>query len=255
MEVSNQTIERKSCDTHGEYESNLIKFGNTEFWTGCRKCDDQRLQDEAEEASRAAIAHRKQAAMHNALRRAAIPPRFADRRFETYRATCQESAKALALVQEYANDFESSLAAGRSLILTGTVGTGKTHLATSAAHAVIQKGYTAVFSSVLGAVRSVKETYGRDSDMTERQAIDALVKPDLLILDEVGVQFGSDTEKMILFEIINGRYEQVKPTIIISNLGMPELETYLGERTIDRLREGGGRAIIFNWGSHRRAAA
>ena len=44
------------------------------------------------------------------------------------------------------------------------------------------------------------------------------IRPDLLILDEVGVQFGSETEKMILFEIINGRYEQLKPTIVISNL-------------------------------------
>ena len=43
------------------------------------------------------------------------------------------------------------------------------------------------------------------------------IRPDLLILDEVGVQFGSETEKMILFEIINGRYEQLKPTIVISN--------------------------------------
>ena len=80
------------------------------------------------------------------------------------------------------------------------------------------------------------------------------IRPDLLILDEVGVQFGSETEKMILFEIINGRYEQLKPTIVISNLA-DALTDYLGERVVDRLREGGGRMLIFDWPSYRRQAA
>ena len=68
----------------------------------------------------------------------------------------------------------------------------------------------------------------------------SFIRPDLLILDEVGVQFGSETEKMILFEIINGRYEQLKPTIVINSNLRRALTDYLGERVVDRLREGGG---------------
>lgn len=78
-----------------------------------------------------------------------------------------------------------------------------------------------------------------------------MVEPDLLILDEVGVQHGSDTEKLILFEIINGRYEAARPTIVISNLDAAGLEQFLGERAFDRLREGGGRLVVFDWESHR----
>ena len=41
---------------------------------------------------------------------------------------------------------------------------------------------------------------------------------ELLILDEVGIQFGTETERLILFQLLNERYTQVKPTILISNL-------------------------------------
>ena len=81
-----------------------------------------------------------------------------------------------------------------------------------------------------------------------------LCSPDLLILDEVGVQFGSDAEKLILFEIINTRYQDMKPTILISNLTLVELGKYIGERVVDRMREGGGAILSFDWDSYRGAA-
>lgn len=108
-----------------------------------------------------------------------------------------------------------------------------------------------MFTSVIRAVRSVKETFGKGVERTEAQVLRDLVEPDLLILDEVGVQFGSDAEKLILFEIINGRYESRRPTIIISNLAIGELEKYLGARAVDRLREGGGKVVVFDWESYR----
>jgi DNA replication protein DnaC len=100
-------------------------------------------------------------------------------------------------------------------------------------------------------VQSIKETWERGAAKKEAHALRDLVEPDLLILDEVGVQFGSDTEKLILFDIINGRYEASRPTIVISNLAVPELEGYLGVRAFDRLREGGGRLVACNWASYR----
>lgn len=188
------------------------------------------------------------------LKKAAIPPRFADRRLETFVPHAEGPAKALQIAAEYADGFEDVLKTGRSLILCGGVGAGKTHLAVGIAHRVIAMNWVAVFTSVLGAIRTVKDTYAKGSQLTEAQAVENLTKPDLLILDEVGVQFGSDTEKMILFEIINGRYERLRPTIVISNLAKDALAEYLGERVIDRLREGGGRMVIFDWPSYRRIA-
>jgi DNA replication protein DnaC len=61
---------------------------------------------------------------------------------------------------------------------------------------------------------------------------------DLLILDEFGIQIGSEHEKMLLFRIINKRYENLKPTILISNLSPAEIKNF-EERIFDRLKENG----------------
>ena len=71
------------------------------------------------------------------------------------------------------------------------------------------------------------------------------------MLDEIGLQHGSESEKIILFEILNERYMQCKPTILISNLDIKDLKEYITERIIDRMRDGGGQKIVFDWESNR----
>lgn len=69
------------------------------------------------------------------------------------------------------------------------------------------------------------------------------------------MQFGSEAEKLILFEIINTRYEKMRPTILISNLPKDELSAFIGERVIDRMNDGGGCTLAFTWDSYRSRAA
>ena len=100
-------------------------------------------------------------------------------------------------------------------------------------------------------MRQVKETWSKGSEKTEQDAINWFLTPDLLILDEVGVQFGSDAEKMIMFEVLNERYQNMKPTILISNLLPANLQEFVGERVMDRMKENGGRILQFDWKSNR----
>jgi DNA replication protein DnaC len=235
------------CEQHGEFTSMLLASG----WSTCVACglDAERVAANAEnEAWRRELGAR---AWEARLGRAAIPERFSDRRLSTYMPTCPEGQQALQVAQRYADNFGAVRKTGACLIFCGDIGTGKTHLAVGIAHSVLEQGGQAVFTSVIRAVRSVKETFGKGAGRTEAQALRDLVEPDLLILDEVGVQFGTDAEKLILFEIINGRYESRRPTIIISNLAIGELEKYLGARAVDRLREGGGKVVVFDWESYR----
>ena len=104
------------------------------------------------------------------------------------------------------------------------------------------------------AFRAVKDTYRRDSGKSEEEALAGFAQPDLLVMDEIGVQYGSSTELNILFDIVNERYERMLPTILISNLALPKLAEYAGERVIDRMRENGGKMIVFDWKSHRGTA-
>jgi DNA replication protein DnaC len=243
MVGSSLVTETRECPTHGAYLAMVLRSG----WTGCPNCTPNLLREE--------VAKQEQAAAEAALlRRAGVPPRFANRRLATFQAVNDGAGRALAVAEAYAGDFRTARATGRSLILSGDVGTGKTHLALGIAHQVMAIGYTARYTVFQDAVLAVKETYRKESTATEAKVIETFVSPDLLVLDEVGVQRGSETEKIILFSIVNGRYNEMKPTIVISNLALEPLKEFLTDRVMDRLREGGGRAVAFDWESFRRTA-
>jgi DNA replication protein DnaC len=185
------------------------------------------------------------------LGRAAIPDKFADRTLGSYMPENDGQVRALARARQYADNFDEVLLHGTCFVFCGKKGTGKTHLAIGIAHQIMAAGRSALFMSVARAIRSIKETYDKTSNKTEAQAYRDLVEPDLLILDEAGIGFGSDYEKNVLLEIINGRYETSRPTIMTSNLAAPALEVAIGERSFDRLREGGGKLVVFDWESYR----
>ena len=78
------------------------------------------------------------------------------------------------------------------------------------------------------------------------------MKVDLLIIDEVGAQAGTDSERGHLLEVIDLRYQAELPTIVISNCGRDGLTHSLGERAVDRLRDHGGLLCVFDWPRYRK---
>jgi DNA replication protein DnaC len=239
-----------SCETHGEYKAQRVELLGKVMKQPCPICQKERKTEESEreEAQRKADRARY---IRGLFGNSGIPPRFQGRTFGNYRTATEKQSSALKIAKRYADKFDDRLAHGGGLVMAGKPGTGKTHLASAIANHVIASGRSAVFLSVIKAVRSVKDTWRKDSDGNEQKAINRLIAPDLLILDEVGVQWGSEAEKLIMFEVINGRYENMKPTILISNLPETELSGYMGERLLDRMSEGGGAVISFDWESYR----
>ena len=185
------------------------------------------------------------------VKSAAIPERFRDRTLDSYIAKTTGQKDALAFAKEYAENFDEVLQTGRSCIFVGKPGTGKTHLAIGIALSIMQQQQSALFVTVQRLIRRVKDSW-HTKEETESEVIDAYASPDLLILDEVGVQFGSEFEKQVLFDVLNERYEKLKPSILLSNIPSEQLSDYLGERVTDRLRENKGRMIGFNWDSYRK---
>lgn len=218
--------------------------------TGCPACaSEARAEAEARKQREAAEERRRHIA--SLLAGAGIPARFMDRTFSGYAATTQGQKIALGVCRAFAESWPEKRAAGGSLVLTGSPGTGKTHLACAIANAVAREHLAApVFGTVATMLRHIKDTYRKDSGRSEQAAIDDLVRPDLLILDEVGIQVGSEHEKLLMFEVLNARYQELRPTILISNLDATELEAFLGHRVMDRYRECGS-VIAFDWDSYR----
>lgn len=180
-----------------------------------------------------------------------VPLRYRGLKLADYTLDTKESKIVYSRVKNYIKKFEELKQIGCSLVFCGRPGTGKTHLACSLANELIQTGERVLYTTVYKAISEVKSTYSKESGTTEAEVIKAFQEPALLILDEVGVQFGSEVEKMIFYQIINGRYESILPTLIISNLNNKNLSAFIGERTMDRLRECGGAVLAFEWGSFR----
>lgn len=242
------------CEVHGRWSRSVPAILAKQMDGRCPECEAiARREEERAEAERRqrAAQGKRQHMIAKLFGQSEIPKRFQKRTFENYTATNDEQEKALAKARAYATNFPRAMELGASFVFCGKPGTGKTHLACAIAnHVMATFGASALFTTVFDAISRVKATYG-DSGTSEREVMRSLVQPDLLILDEVGVQFGTEYEKVIITDIINRRYSDMRPTIILSNLDQAELEDYLGARVIDRMFEGGGGVLAFTWDSYR----
>lgn len=243
----------ETCAKHGEFESRaVVILGKMMTWTQCPECS--RLHAEAEEKARQHERELGRQRMVEArLNRAGIPLRFRSRSFDSFEAKIHGQVSALAAASEYSDDFPQRYAAGATMVFSGMPGTGKSHLAIAVCMSVMERGYTAMYINALDAIRMVRATWGRHAEQSEREVMNQLASIDLLVIDEVGAQYGTEGEQVILFDIINRRYQDQKPMILLTNQGKEGFKTYLGDRAFDRLREG-GKWVPFDWKSHRGAA-
>lgn len=243
------------CPVHGKHIQRQIKLRKDWIPADCQLCraDEKKRRDQIDEdRKRRTEAEGRRAELERRISRAGIPPRFAGKIFDGFDHTDPATEKAFETCRSYAERFPDMRKAGASMIFCGNAGTGKTHLACAIAHEVIHThGLSAVYLTAGRAFRMVKGTFSRTSDQTEQQVISSFAVPDLLIIDEMGVQYGSDAEKNILFEIINERYEAMLPTILITNLALDALRQFAGDRVIDRMKENGGKLVVFDWESRR----
>lgn len=239
------------CATHGNYTEHGTFLAGAMRWVGCQKCSEGRRKEEDRKYQEDLARTARRDSLLSGWHGAQIPKRFESASFETYTADTPAQQQVLDACREYAAQWDEVSKTGRNLIMCGLFGTGKTHLAISIARVVARRGGLPLFARTYEAVQFVRESYRRNSELSEREAIRRMVEPDLLILDEVGVQGGGDNEQMILFAILNGRYDARKPTVIASNEDLTGIEKYLSARVVDRLREGGGRVLAFDWDSFR----
>lgn len=243
------------CEKHGPFTGQTTTLFGREIKSICPACSEERKAAEAikeaedRERERAEFARKR---MESKLGRAAIPERFKGKTFGEYRAETERQQKALDVCKEYALGFVDHYDEGRCLMLLGKPGCGKTHLASAIAiHVCRETSVSAVYRSMPGLVQDIRATYDKDSECTEGDIISTITRCGLLVLDEVGATKSSEFELALLFTIINGRYEEKLPTVIVSNLAPKELHTAIGDRCVDRLREGGGIVVGFDWESKR----
>jgi len=110
-------------------------------------------------------------------------------------------------------------------LLIGPPGTGKSHLAQAIGHQVVRIGFTVLYRSIFDVVRDFLE----DEALSQMdRTLAKYLKPDLLIIDDMGMKQLPKRSGEYLFEVIHRRYE-LRSTIMTSNRPLEDWGKLLGD--------------------------
>ncbi len=113
----------------------------------------------------------------------------------------------------------------RDVLLVGPPGVGKSHIAQAIGHQAIKANFLVLYRSVFDAVRELMaEGLSEDQDRTMRKYL----KPDLLIIDDMGMKHLPPRAGEYLFEVIMRRYEN-RSTMMTSNRPIEEWGKLIGD--------------------------
>ncbi len=229
-----------------------------EYWK-----QQERLKIEAEiEEQRLKEAERMKKRVARLVKESGIRGRFINRTFERFEIT-DMNRRAYEKCKRYADSFSIMLPGKdergnvtppqkerNGLFITGSYGTGKTHLACAIANQLMQGGTPVICMTMIDLLAKIKNTFETDDSATEADVMKLYEEIPLLVIDDIGSEQPTEWGNTHIYSIINARYEAYMPTIVTTNYTGSELvrrmtPTYGGklgdtrnaEKTLDRLHE------------------
>ncbi len=160
---------------------------------------------------------------------------FTAKTFETFRtdlaglSSLQRSSLATAL--QVSRDFAAQ--PDGWLLLEGTYGCGKTHLAAAVGNARLDYEEGVLFITTPDLLDHLRNTFGPSSEVGYDEMFDRLRNSPLLILDDLGVENPSAWAQEKLFQLLNHRYAHRLPTVITTNADINTLDPRIRSRLLD----------------------
>jgi len=119
------------------------------------------------------------------------------------------------------------------LVLSGSYGCGKTHLAAAIANDRLDRGQPVVFVVVPDLLDHLRTTFGPNSEVRYDQMFEQVRNTRLLILDDFGAQSATPWAQEKIFQILNHRYNAQLPTVITTNQRMNTIDERIRSRMAD----------------------
>jgi DNA replication protein DnaC len=152
------------------------------------------------------------------LERARIPKRYEACILDSFEPKTNRSLVS-ALMQ--ARHFVASYpveTVGTGLLLTGSIGVGKTHLAVGILQALVaERGAYGLFYDYRDLLKQVQNSYNQSVAATELEVLRPVFEAEVLVLDELGAAKPSDWVWDTVAHILNTRYNDRRTTIITTN--------------------------------------
>ncbi|MFZ0706563.1 MAG: ATP-binding protein [Candidatus Korobacteraceae bacterium] len=152
------------------------------------------------------------------LATAHIPERYQHCEFGNFDCDHQEG-NSIGQAKRWAADFvEKYPIDKKGLLLVGTVGVGKTHLAVAIIKALIEeKGVGCLFCDYRELLKSIQNSYNTSVRATEMEILRPVFDVELLVLDELGAARSTEWVFDTVNYLLNSRYNNNKTTIITTN--------------------------------------
>jgi DNA replication protein DnaC len=164
---------------------------------------------------------RQEQRISRSLLRSRIPRRYEHCSLESYEASFPGSDRSLSSAHLMARRFVDGYPAtteGHGLLLTGSIGIGKTHLAVGILQAlVIEKGVQGLFCDYRELLKEIQNSYNPQVATTELEILRPVFEAEVLILDELGAAKPTEWVWDTVAHILNTRYNDKRTTIITTN--------------------------------------
>lgn len=174
---------------------------------------------------------RKQKSHSNQIEKVKIPRRYENCHFQSYKVTNPSQQKAYGYASKLAMEYP---AVDQGLILMGTCGVGKTHLAVSILKALTERGFSCLFYEFGSLLKQIQDSYNPNTQSSELKILSNIFDAEILVLDEIGASKPTDWVRDTMAHIINTRYNDKKLTIFTTNY-LDEKKSEKDESLEDRI--------------------
>ena len=155
------------------------------------------------------------------LKRARIPERYAHCSLESFESNFRSADASLGMALMATRRFAEGYpleTEGRGLLLTGSIGAGKTHLAVGLLRELIeQRGATGIFCDYRDLLKQIQNSYSPQVATTELEILRPVFEAEILVLDELGAVKPTDWVWDTVAHILNTRYNNKKTTLVTTN--------------------------------------